>query len=251
MSSVASARAHAETSSEFAPAATSSVENLVQRLSVEVDAASERVHTLQTKASQVFLGQQQRLKRFVAVADRIHAILVPRLEALTNVNVFKDITQSVSLESRGPEGRGFHGRTTKLTVPYSDKRPAPMEFSFRVGHDGPLENAVIDYRLQILPIFIKFDSNDQLVSPIEVPNEEAIAAWIDDKLVGFTQTYFEVYFHDEYQKTSLEMDPVMNVRFPKAFAAGKKEYQRRAYHFYTKESLQLFEKDPSAYIETV
>ena len=47
------------------------------------------------------------------------------------------------------------------------------------------------------------------------------------------------------------MDPVMNVRFPKAFAAGKKEYQKRAYHFYTKEWPQLFEKDPSAYIETV
>jgi YHS domain-containing protein len=251
MSSATSVQAHAETSSEFAPAATLSVENLVQRLSVEVDAASERVHTLQTKASQVFVGQQQRLMRFVAVADRIHAILVPRLQALTNVNVFKDITQSVSLELRGPEGRGFHGRTTKLTVPYSDKRPTPMEFSFRVGHDGLLENAVIDYRLQILPVFIKFDSNDQLITPIERPSEEAIAAWIDDKLVGFTQTYFEVYFHDEYQKTNLEIDPVMNVRFPKAFAAGKQEYQRRAYHFYTKESLQLFEEDPSAYIETV
>jgi YHS domain-containing protein len=167
------------------------------------------------------------------------------------LSAFNDIKQSESYKLRGPEGRGFHGRTRKLAVPYSDKRPAPMEFSFRVGHDGPLENAIIDYRLQILPIFIKFDSNDQLVAPIDRPSEEAIAAWINDKLVEFTQTYFEVYFNDEYQKTSLEMDPVMNVRFPKAYAAGKKECQRRAYHFFTKESLQLFEKDPSAYIESV
>ena len=65
----------------------------------------------------------------------------------------------------------------------------------------------------------------------------------------FTRIYFEVYFHDEYQKKSLAIDPVMNVRFPQAFAAGKKEYPKRTYHFYTDESLRLFEHDPSAYID--
>jgi YHS domain-containing protein len=42
---------------------------------------------------------------------------------------------------------------------------------------------------------------------------------------------------------------VMNIRFPRAFAAGKKEYQGHTYHFYTKESLQAFEKTPSEYVE--
>jgi YHS domain-containing protein len=42
----------------------------------------------------------------------------------------------------------------------------------------------------------------------------------------------------------------MDIRFPRAFAAGKKEYQGRTYHFYTKESLQAFEKAPSEYVET-
>ena len=57
-----------------------------------------------------------------------------------------------------------------------------------------------------------------------------------------------MYFTEQYQKQSFEMDPVMNIRFPRAFAAGKKEYQGRTYHFYTKESLQAFEKDPSEYV---
>ena len=66
----------------------------------------------------------------------------------------------------------------------------------------------------------------------------------------FTRTYLELYFTDQYQKQSLETDPVMHIRFPRAFAAGKKEYQGRTYHFYTKGSLQDFEKAPSQYIET-
>ena len=249
MSTISSATARGETNNNRSSPNIPSVDRLVQRLSAEVDAAEDRVHSLQADAARVFVGQEQRFMRFVAVADRIHAILLPRLEAFTKVNVFKDIKQSVSLELRGPEVRGFHGRTTTLTLPYSDGCPAPMELSFRLGHDGSLENAVMDYRLEILPIFIKFDNHDQLVIPIDQPSEEAIAAWIDDKLVGFTRTYFEVYFHDEYQKRSLEMDPVMNIRFPKAFAAGKKEYQKRTYHFYTKESFEKFEKDPSEYID--
>ena len=122
--------------------------------------------------------------------------------------------------------------------------------SFRLGHDGPVENAIMDYRLEILPIFFKFDSHDQLVIPINHPNEGAIAEWIEDKLVGFTQAFFELYFHNQYQQKHLETDVVMNIRFPKAHAAGKKEYDRRTYYFYTDESLLAFERDPSAYVAT-
>ena len=100
-----------------------------------------------------------------------------------------------------------------------------VELSFRLGHDGPIKNAILDYRLEILPIFIKFESHDQLFIPIDKPDEDAIAAWIDDKLVEFTRTYFEMYFTEQYQQQNFTRDPVMNIRFPKAYAVGKKEYQ--------------------------
>ena len=226
-----------------------SVDRLVERLAAEVAAVTERVHALQTEAAKVFLGQEERFMRFVALTERIQAILQPRIEAFTKVNVFKDIKQNVSLELRGPEGRGFHGRTTTLSVPSSDACSGKVELSFRLGDDGPIENAIMDYHLEILPIFIKFDSHDQLVIPLDNPSEDAIAAWIDDKLIGFTRTYFEMYFTEQYQKQA-STDPVMNIRFPRAFSAGQKEYQGHNYHFYTNESLQAFEKAPSAYIGT-
>jgi len=225
-----------------------SVDQLIERLSAEVVAATERIHTLQTEAAKVFLEQEQRLMQFVALAERIHTILQPRIEAFTKVNVFKDIQQDMSLELRGPKPRGFHGRAITLSVPSSDACPGKVELSFHLGHDNPIENAIMDYRLEILPIFIKFDSHDQLVIPIDNPSEDAIAAWIDDKLVGFTRTYFKMYFTEQYQKQNFEMDSVMNIRFPRAFAVGEKEYQGHTYHFYTKESFQAFEKDPSEYV---
>lgn len=225
-----------------------SVDQLVQRLSDEIEAARERLHSLQTEATQVFHDQEKRFKRFVALADRIRAIFQPRIEALKEVNVFKDIKKSMGLERQGPEGRGLHEETITLSVPYSEECPAKVVLSFRVGHDGPIENAIIEYGLEILPIFLKFASHAQLIIPIDNPSDEVIVAWLDDRLVEFTRTYLELYFTDQYQKQSLETDPVMNIQFPRAFAAGKKEYLGRIYHFYTKESLQEFEKAPSKYI---
>jgi YHS domain-containing protein len=225
------------------------VDPLVERLAAEVAAATERIHSLQAEAAEAFVGQEQRFMRFVALAERIQAILQPRIEAFSNLNVFKNVKKTVSLDPRGGKERGFHGRTTTLSVPSSDACSGKVELSFRLGHDGPIENAIIDYHLEILPIFIKFDSHDQLVIPIDGFSEDALAAWIDDKLVGFTRTFFEMYFTEQYQQQSFEMDPVMNIRFPRAFAAGEKEYKGQTYHFYTKESLQAFETAPSKYVE--
>jgi len=243
MSTVAPERDLAATTPQRIHPTNISVDGLIKRLDEEVSAARQRVTSLQADAAAEFDCHQQRLMRFDKVADLVQEILLSRLVAFTSVNVFRDVKQNVV------HAQGCHGRMTTLTVPYSDKRPAPMEFSFHLDHDGPIENVVMDYRLQILPIFIKFDSHDQLVIPIDQPNEESIAAWIDDKLLEFTRVYFEVYFHDEYQKRNLEMDPVMNVRFPKSFAAGKKEYQKRILYFYTVESLEKFERNPTEYLE--
>ena len=250
MSTVASAKVQPETAGQVASPRTSSLDVLVGRLDAEVAAARERVRSLQTKAAEAFAGQEERFMRFVAVADRIHAILLPRLEAFTKLDVFKGIKQIVSLEGQGLDVRGFHGRTTTLSVPFSDACPAKVQLSFRLGHDGPVENAIMDYQLEILPIFFKFDSHDQLAIPIIHPNEGALAEWIEDKLVGFTQTFFELQFHNQYQQKHLETDVVMNIRFPKVYAAGKKECEGRTYYFYTNESLLAFEKDPSAYVAT-
>ena len=79
------------------------------------------------------------------------------------------------------------------------------------------------------------------------PNEVAVGAWIDDKLIEFTRTYFKLYFSDQYQTPNLETDPVMGIRFSRAYAAGKEEYQGHTYHFYTTESFQEFQKSPSLY----
>ena len=42
--------------------------------------------------------------RFAALTERIHAILKPRIEAFTKLNVFKDIEQKRKPGTAGPRG---------------------------------------------------------------------------------------------------------------------------------------------------
>lgn len=251
MSTATPTRVPPETAERVTAPTVSTVDAFVERLGAEVTAARERVQSLQDEAAEAFAGQEQRFMDFVSMADRIHSLLLPRLVAFRKLDVFKEIKQIESLEGQGLDARGFHGRTITLTVPFSDECPANVQLSFRLGHDGPVENAIMDYRLEILPIFFKFDKHDQLIISISHPNEDAVAGWIEDKLIEFTQTFFELHFHNQYQKQHLATDPVMNIRYPKADAAGKKEYQGRTYYFYTHESFEAFEKDPSKYVATV
>lgn len=232
------------------PSNTPAVQQLVQRIAAEVDAAAERVRALQAEAEADYSSGEQRFNQFVATAQRIQAILEPRLQALTTVSVFTDVKQSVNVELRGPESRGFHAITTKLTVPGSDKRPTGMGFSFRVDHDSLFQNAIVSCHLEILPLFIEREKFQQLMVSIDAPDEAMISAWIDDRLVGFTKTYFEVYFHSEYQKKGLQKDPVLNIRFPGAMSVATQEYQSQTYHFFTEASSQRFRDHPADYIET-
>ncbi|MEQ8667692.1 MAG: hypothetical protein RIC12_00880 [Pirellulales bacterium] len=227
----------------------STVASLVKRLSAEVDAAIDRVHMIQAEAAKAYVGEEASLTQFITVADRIHEILLPRLQAFATLPVFENVSQTVALEPRVPKGRGFDGRTTTISVPYSDECPARMELTFRVGHDRSMKHAIVDYQLKILPVLIAFDDQDNLVIQLKAPNEDAISAWINDRLVDFTRIYFEVYFDDEYQKKSLELDPVMNIRFPRALSVGTREFRSHTYYFFTEDSIRLFDNNAAEYVE--
>lgn len=225
-----------------------SLDTLIQRLSAEVEAANQRVCSLRDEAAKAFKEREQLFLPFKGVVNHIYSILLPRLHAVIKLEPFTDVTISERIDLDGPLMRCSHSRTTTLTIPASESRPVSMKIVFTLGPDGPVQDAILDYRLELLPIFIKFDSHDQLVIPVEKPDDTALAEWIDDKLVGFTRTYFDVFFNHEYQERCLKTDPVMRVVFPIAFAEGNKEHLGETYYFYAAESQRAFEQDPNPYV---
>lgn len=250
MSDLASSTCIAAPNSEKAAAADQLKKELADRLIALMDNAEARVRALQKKAASEFTRRQERLAQFAATRTRVNRIINDRLGVLMSQSQFNDGQLTYS-DGVGCTARANCDRsTTKVTFPTSAARQKRMEFSFDVFHDSDIDYAVVEYRIQILPVFVKFVSHDQLAVSIDSPTDSDVVAWVDAKLVGFVETYFDVFFHPEYQKPHMVIDPVTGVPFPKAMAAGIRQIDGRTLYFFTDESCRQFNEDTSYYLGT-
>ncbi len=222
--------------------------DLKRRLHAEVTVSMEHIQKLRDAAARSFFGSEKNLSRFRTVADQIQSILTPRLEVLANLDALTGSKILSSPAANDEEIGNFHSQTTTFTPPFSYRCPANVQLSFHLRHDQMIENALLEFRLEIIPIFLKFDKKDELSVALDAPNGEEIGKWIDEKLIGFTRTFFEITFHDEYQKRHRVTDPVMKIQFPRAFAFGDVTHEKTKYYFYTQESLKRFEAAPTDYV---
>lgn len=223
------------------------VSQLIERLYGELSTAKERVKTLQGAASENFNHLQERFTTFQAAGKRLAEALKPRIAAFTEMFGKSGVQQETGRLLGGPSGKEAGGGFVTFKFPHSKECPATITLRFDVRHDSTIENLIVEYNLEILPIFIAFDKHDELVVPLSAVDDEKIVEWFDGKLVTFARTFLDVHFTSEYQRDNMTQDAVMGVAFPKAFAAGKKEVGGRTFYFYTDESLREFEAHPDKY----
>ncbi len=72
-------------------------------------------------------------------------------------------------------------------------------------------------------------------------DREAIANWVDDRLVDFVKTYLSLHENEWYLKDHMVVDPVADVRFPKFAAAATIELEGKTYYFVGEETRREFE----------
>jgi YHS domain-containing protein len=204
------------------------VHALQDRIEMEFAALEQR--TRQAQAEQVHEHQQRqkRLADFEQLLAELPAVWRPRLEALTQK--FGDkvkVTPRVTSTSR--EG-AFDFQ--------SDLARVRLRLSASTDHE--VRKLVLDYNLEILPILMKFDSHRQAEWPLDAIDRQAIAAWIDDRLVDFVRTYLSLYENEYYLKDHMVEDPVAGIRFPKHAAAATLERAGKTYYFIGEETRSEF-----------
>lgn len=217
---------------------------LEQRLASEVSSVEARIESKRQQATETARQRNSGLDSFVNAANQFDTLLQTKINALTTESVLKEITRAKKYDRAGlPDGL-FSGMAITYDVPHSSDCPAKVEATFDIHFDGLGENAVVNYSLQIIPVFFKFENTSRTVVPFAQANGELIAQWIDDRIVEFAKAFFQVRFHDQYQKNHMVTDPVLNIQFPKTFAFGTKEQNGTVFHFYTKESMLKFQDAP-------
>lgn len=133
------------------------------------------------------------------------------------------------------------------TFDHTTQFPASTRLEFAAGPDDRLEQLIISYHLEILPVFISFKGMDQIAFPLNAVDEKLAAAWIDDRLADFTAAYLQLETGHAYQQENMETDPVCGMPVNRNWAAAQMEYAGRIYYFCIEDCRTRFAAEPERY----
>ncbi|MBS0203302.1 MAG: hypothetical protein JSS49_10415 [Planctomycetes bacterium] len=206
------------------------VTSLMSRIDAEFSASEKQIKEFQTHQVEEFKGKQERLELFPKACEQLSEIWRPRLEALARKFGDKvQVTPSVN--------------PTEREATFQFQSPlANITLRFSVSTDYDVRHLVLDYDLHILPILMKFESHARTEFPLEAPDAEATARWIDDRIVEFVKTYLSLHKNEFYLKAHMVEDPIAYIRFPKYAAAATLEWQGKTFYFVGEETRQAFAK---------
>lgn len=203
------------------------VSQLAARIQSELDAGRQRIETFRAEKVDEYRQRQIRHEQFLVVLGKVRALAKPRFEKLAELVKF----DTKPLEMPGSRGVEMAFKTDLATV----------RMQVRAAHDEDVRNLLLEYELEILPIFFRFNPKASLTVPLDQFDEQRVVQWFDDRIVEFVKTYVQLHFTDEYQRDQMVTDPVAKIRFPKVFAKSTVEHGGQTLYFLSDETRAAFE----------
>jgi YHS domain-containing protein len=205
------------------------VATLLDRIDAEFSALDEKIKRAQGERLQEHRERQNRLAAFEAQLESLPEVWRPRLEAL--IQRFGDkvkVTPRLASSSRD------------VQLEFQSKL-ARIRLRFSAATDHEVRKLILNYDLEIIPVLMQFDSHEQAEWPIDGIDREAIADWVDDRIVDFVKTYLSLHENEHYLKDDMVEDPVAGVRFPRFAAATTVEWNGKTYYFIGDETRREFD----------
>jgi YHS domain-containing protein len=206
------------------------ISSLASRLDAEFSAVEEKFKKFQTEQVEEYKQRQKRLEQLGKVFDELREVWKPRLDFLV-----KKFGDRVQVTPR------IVPSTREVTFNFQS-RLARIRLKLGAFTDRDVRKLILGYDLEIIPILMRFKQHDEVEFPLDAVDKEAVAKWIDDRLVDFVQTYFSMGENEIYLKDEMVEDPVAHVRFPKMAAATTLEWQGQKFYFIGEETRREFEK---------
>jgi YHS domain-containing protein len=216
----------------------SELEAFEQRIKERLTSSEEGRRLRQLDLERRMLEFESRHHEYTAVANCLMAqVICPRMQKLA-----AHFTNASFPES-------CQGRHLCLcSLEKTDRFPANVRVELAISHDGAYATVQVEYKLQIIPVFFAFKREDQLAVAREAADPQQIAAWVDDRLVEFIDTYLQLEVMDQYQRDNQALDPVCGMWVNKSTAPARMEFQNQTYYFCLEECRQKFAAEPMRYL---
>ncbi|HET6574377.1 MAG TPA: hypothetical protein VFG68_12290 [Fimbriiglobus sp.] len=193
--------------------------DLAARIDGVINATKDKMRSEQQELLQEYAERQKRLERYTAALPRLLEVAKPRLELLA-----KRLGDKAEVS---PDVSG-----TTRSARFAVKSPlARIKMTFSAFPDRDARNMAVEYDLSILPVLMRFESHAEFSTPIDDPDLDGLGKWLDDRLVGFVETFMKLHENEYYTRDQYVEDPVIKVRFPKFAAGATLEHKGQTYYF--------------------
>ncbi len=215
-----------------------STQDLERRIQDALAVSNERRQLRQNHAQELMRAAEKAQAAYTAAADRlIEDVIRPRMMAL-----------NAQLDAAAAAEQDCRRHACTLNLAHTPRFPATVRLEVGVTRDADARNLIVQYQLRISPIFFPFEGDAELSFPIEQVDQERAASWLDDKLVGFVETYLRLEIEPAYQDENRVADPVCGMSVNKANAPAHAEFEGKMYYFCVAECRDRFLADPGRYV---
>lgn len=192
-------------------------------------------HDLADKQQQLDSRMKEMLEqreRLAAIAkSQIESVVLPRMEEL--VRHFDNAkVQVVNINANS---------TCIAEFAHTPSYPAIVKLGISLL-SGDNASLSARYDLSILPELMEYSRNAEATFPLD-GDEEALAGWVEDRILDFINTYLCLETHPLYQKNSTVLDIVCGMRIPAASATSSVERKGRTFYFCSEHCKEVFLKE--------
>jgi YHS domain-containing protein len=211
---------------------------LDRRIKERLAVSEEALQLRQNHTQRSMREWEDRCVRYTVTADRLmQQVVRPRAERL------KDHFPNASQ----PEARNSR-HTCFLQFAHTPRFPATVGLELGVTRDGQASHLIVQYRLEILPVFFPFEGRDEITFTLNDVDEAKVAAWVEDRILRFVDTYLRLETAEPYQAENLTTDPVCGMQVNKVHAPAVLEYDGTTYYFCLEECRDRFGENPKRYL---
>ncbi len=95
--------------------------------------------------------------------------------------------------------------------------------------------------LNILPVLMEYTRNNEELFPLD-GDDEAIASWVEERILEFIDTYLRLETHPLYQKDNAVIDIVCGMHIPFTAATSSVVRDGRTFYFCSEHCKEAFNK---------
>lgn len=209
-------------------------ESLTSRIDAEFAAFDERLKRDQEQRIGEYRERQERFAALGPRLEKLSQIWRPRLDTLAER--FGDRVKVTPTIEGGRRDAHFSVQSDL----------ARIDLRFSVAPDSDARKLLFSYDLHILPVLTQFEKHAQIEFPIDAVDEDALASWIEDRILAFVRIYLSLQENQYYLKEQMVLDPVAGVSFPKHAAGATLERGGQTYYFIGEETRREFEQKQAA-----